>query len=131
MINDYSLGDKIIKGNYIIFKESKQILNIILKNTFILQPDCFLCVLKRVSLSSAGSTDCSQAQILSSFHSDNDIYVNLFHATARHLERPVPLSFTLSFHFDQRKCMCHEHRALDKQIDSMGGQGDTVSCSHT
>lgn len=85
-------------------------------------------MLKRVSLSSAGSTACSQTQILSSFHSDNDIYVNLFHATARHLERPVPLSFTLSFHFDQRKCMCHEQRALDKQIDSMGGQGDTVSC---
>lgn len=31
MVNNYSLGDKIIQGNYIIFKECKQILNIILK----------------------------------------------------------------------------------------------------
>ncbi len=79
-------------------------------------------MLKWVSLSSAAAQLARRPRFLSSFHSDNDIYVNLFHATARHLERPVPLSFTLSFHFDQHKCMCHEHRALDKQIDAMGGQ---------
>lgn len=85
-----------------------------------------LCVLKQVSLSSAGSTACSQAQFLSSFHFDNDIYVNLFRATARHLERPIPLAFTLSFHFDQCKCMSHEHWTLDTQIDLMGGQWDSI-----